>query len=96
MLPHRAFVLFAPIQVPRDGRGRQVHHLGNRISVMRVGHDMDMIAGNAVGIHGNTVPVYRRAQPLAILLTLLSELEEKASIMTAMCQVVRIPLQKIS
>ena len=73
-----------------------MHHLGNRISVMRVGHNMDMVASDAVGIHGNTVPVYRRSQPLAIRLPFLSELEEKTSIMTAMCQVVRVPLQQIS
>ncbi len=73
-----------------------MHHLRNRTSVMRMRHDMNMIASDAVGIHGNTVPVYRRAQPLAILLSFLSEFEEKTSIMTAMCQVVRIPLQKIS
>jgi hypothetical protein len=73
-----------------------VHHLRNRISVMRVGHDMDMIFSDAVGIHGNTVPVYRRSQPFAIRLPFLPEFEEKTSIMTAMCQVVRVPLQKIS
>ena len=96
MLPHRAFAFLAPIQMPRDCRRRQMHHFGNGISVMRVGHDMDMIASNAVGIHGDPVPVYRCAQPLAILLTFLSEFEEKPPVMTAMCQVVRVPLQKIS
>ena len=59
-------------------------------------HDyMDVIACNSVPVHRHTISLRRDSKPLPVGIPFLHELQEKTTIMTAVCEMIGVPLNQM-
>ncbi len=79
---------FAPIPLLGKCSGYEVHHLADPFNILRMHNDMDMITGNGIPINRNPVTRCSLAQPAPVRIAIPRKLQKKATIMTAMSQVI--------
>ena len=73
-----------------------MHQVGNRLSVVCMCYNVDMVICDGVAIHRNTMPLHGPSQPLSILVPLLDKLEKETPVMTTVREVVGISFYQMS
>jgi hypothetical protein len=75
---------------------RQLHESPDCLRIRGMHDYMDVIACNSVPVHRHTISLRRDSKPLPVGIPFLHELQEKTTIMTAVCEMIGVPLNQRS